>query len=257
MSEPADIDSLAAEFALGTLDPAERVAVSARRQREPALDAALTGWERRFGPLAETVPSVAPPEGLFEKIEARLRGELRSVTAGLTPLGSGDAPVAQDPPARLSAAVINLQRSRGRWRIGALALGALAASLALGLGLRESMRPAQPKSYVAVLQKEASSTAFLLSVDLETRGFSIRPVAAQPEPGKSFELWLVDSKLGAKSLGVVGDQPVTTRASLHAYDKVTVAAATYAVTVEPSGGSPNGAPTGPVVFSGQLIQTGP
>ena len=143
------------------------------------------------------------------------------------------------------------------WRRRTVALGALAAALVVGIGLREWTRSGTPKSYVAVLQKDASSTAFLLSVNLDSRSFTIRPVTAQPEPGKSFELWLVDSKLGAKSLGVVGDQAVTSRANLSNFDKVTLSGATYAISVEPAGGSPTGAPTGPVVFTGQLIQTSP
>ena len=39
-----DIEVLAGEFVLGTLDLAERTAVAARRQREPALDAAIRDW---------------------------------------------------------------------------------------------------------------------------------------------------------------------------------------------------------------------
>ena len=34
-------------------------------------------------------------------------------------------------------------------------------------------------------------------------------------------------------------------------------AATYAVTVEPEGGSPSGVATGPIVFTGKLIETVP
>jgi anti-sigma-K factor RskA len=250
MSNPDDIDALAAEFVLGTLDQSERQDVIARRGREPVLNAALEAWELRFGPLAETVPSVAPPSDLFDRIEAKLDRLPLSAASAAAPAGLQEAP---PPPDN----VIDLELRLGRWRRRALGLGLLAACLTAGIGVREWMRPAAPKNYVAVLQKDAASTAFLLSVDLETRAFTIRPVAAQPEPGKSFELWLVDSKLGPKSLGVVGDQPVTTRASLRAYDRMTVAGATYAISVEPSGGSPSGAPTGPVVFSGQLVQTGP
>jgi anti-sigma-K factor RskA len=34
----------------------------------------------------------------------------------------------------------------------------------------------------------------------------------------------------------------------------TVPKATFAVTVEPAGGSPTGGPTGPVVYTGELIR---
>ena len=72
MTDAGDIDALAAEYVLGTLDAAERTAVAARRPREPALDAAIDAWESRLSPLAESIPPSAPPHGVFEKIEARL-----------------------------------------------------------------------------------------------------------------------------------------------------------------------------------------
>ena len=50
MSLDPEDDFLAAEFALGTLDPGERAALAARRQREPELDAAIADWERRLAP---------------------------------------------------------------------------------------------------------------------------------------------------------------------------------------------------------------
>ena len=60
-----NIDDLAAEYVLGTLDAAERVAVAARRLREPALEAAIQVWERRLSPLndlvrKENIPAIAP-----------------------------------------------------------------------------------------------------------------------------------------------------------------------------------------------------
>ena len=252
MSDPEDIDSTAAEYALGTLDLAERIAVAARRQREPALAAAIEAWELRFGPLGETVPSVAPSAELWAGIEARIMGVSTAPVAMALRVA---API--DPHAAEAARkILLLNRRVGRWRTRAIGFAAMAAALLVGLGLREQSRPGVAKSYVAVLQKDAASPAFLLSVDLEAHAFTIRPVSAQPQPGKSFELWLVDSKLGAKSLGVIGDQPATARDKLP-FDKVTLAGATYAVTAEPAGGSPTGAPTGPVLFSGQLIAATP
>ena len=44
---------------------------------------------------------------------------------------------------------------------------------------------------------------------------------------------------------------------LSAYDSEIVNQATYAVTVEPEGGSPTGIATGPIVFTGKLVETVP
>jgi anti-sigma-K factor RskA len=54
---------------------------------------------------------------------------------------------------------------------------------------------------------------------------------------------------------VIGDTPRA--ASVSAYDPAIVAGATYAVTVEPPGGSPTGQPSGAPVFVGKLIPVTP
>ena len=84
----------------------------------------------------------------------------------------------------------------------------------------------------------------------------MRPVAARAPPGKAYELWIIDAKLGApRSLGVIGESKRA--ANLSAYDPSVVENATYAVTVEPPGGSPDGKPSGPPVFVGKLIPVEP
>jgi anti-sigma-K factor RskA len=109
---------------------------------------------------------------------------------------------------------------------------------------------------VAILQKDAASPAFEVTVNLDTRELTVRPVAAQAPPGKAYELWIIDAKLGQpRSLGVIGESGRA--ASLSSYDPAVVENATYAVTVEPPGGSPSGQPSGPPVFVGKLIPLGP
>jgi anti-sigma-K factor RskA len=56
---------------------------------------------------------------------------------------------------------------------------------------------------------------------------------------------------------VVGDDEFTIRSELAAYDSVIINSATYAITVEPEGGSTTGVATGPIVYSGKIIQTTP
>ena len=95
-------------------------------------------------------------------------------------------------------------------------------------------------------------------MDGATRNFTVRKVGAAAEPGKSFELWLISDRLPQpRSLGVIGNGDFTARPVLASYDANTVNTATYAVTVEPAGGSPNGKPSSAPVFSGKLIETVP
>jgi anti-sigma-K factor RskA len=239
MTVTPDDDFAAAEYALGTLDPAERATLAARRLREPELDQAIRAWEARLAPLAEAAPAIEPPRDLLPAIEERIR--------------AGSAVAA--PPAADSSVVV-LRRSVTRWRTAAIAASVVAGLLAIGLIARETTREALPRQYVAILQKDAASPAFEVTVNLDRQELTVRPVAAQTPPGKAYELWIIDPKLGApRSLGVIGD--TTREADLSAYDRAVVENATYAVTVEPPGGSPSGRPSGPPVFIGKLIPVGP
>jgi anti-sigma-K factor RskA len=235
MTISPDDDFAAAEYALGTLDPSERAALAARQLREPELDDAIRAWEERLAPLAEATPEIEPPRDLFAAIEARIRGAL--------------------PEAPRASNVVALERSIRRWRAMAIAASIVAAVLAIGFVAREATRQSAPREYVAILQKDAASPAFAVTVNLDKQELTVRPVAAQAPPGKAYELWLIDAKLGARSLGVIGDTP--RGANLSAYDPAVVAGATYAVTVEPPGGSPTGQPSGAPVFVGKLIPVSP
>lgn len=243
MNGNEDIDEIAAEYALGTLPADERRAAETRRMSDRALDAAIADWEGRLAPLADGIPPVEPPAWLFAAIEARL---------GLARASSASTPA-------VASNVTVLEEQVRRWRTLATAAYAMAAALLLVAGLRETTRPpATPQNFVAVLQKDAASPAFLMSVDLATRQLTVRTVAAPAQPGKSYELWIVHDKLGApRSLGTVGDQRFASKATLAAYDPGLVGESTFAVTLEPAGGSATGAPTGSVLFAGKLVQATP
>ena len=80
MTDFDDIDGIAAEYVLGTLDPSERAAAEQRRPRDPALADAIVAWEQRLGPLAQLVPAVEPPRQVWSRIEASVDA-LRSAAA--------------------------------------------------------------------------------------------------------------------------------------------------------------------------------
>jgi anti-sigma-K factor RskA len=127
--------------------------------------------------------------------------------------------------------------------------------LVIGFVARETTWQSVPREYVAILQKDAASPAIEVIVNLDKQELTVRSLAAQTPPGKSYQLWIIDAKLGApRSLGLIGDLP--RGASLSAYDPAVVAGATYAVTVEPRGGSPDGKPSGTPIFVGKLIPVG-
>jgi anti-sigma-K factor RskA len=227
-------------------------------------------------------PEVVAPEVLPSELVSSEVSSSRAVSAQV------DAPRVDTPRTvtPVSAAdndnVILFAKRARRWRNVASFTTAIAAALVamiavgtyqpdlLPAALRPKPRvqlvevkspplPAQPSAqYVAVLQKDGGSPAFILTVDGATRNFTVRRVDAASEPGKSYELWVISDRLGApRSLGVIGEGDFTARPALAAYDSSIVRNATYAVTVEPSGGSPNGKPSGAPVFTGKLIETVP
>ena len=105
--------------------------------------------------------------------------------------------------------------------------------------------PAPSAQYVAVLQKDGGAPAFILTVDGATKNFTVRKVGAAAEPGKSFELWLISDKLPTAALAGRDRRQRLHRASGAgvATMPTSINAATYAVTVEQAGGSPDGKPT--------------
>jgi anti-sigma-K factor RskA len=179
-----------------------------------------------------------------------------------------------EPKLERSANVVQLARGVSRWRRMTVVMGAIAALLALYIGLAQfapGLVPLGPRSQVvaqapaqlgarlvAVLQQDPTAPAFLLTVDPQSRTLVVRRVSATPEAGRSYELWLISSQFPTpKSLGVVGNDEFTQRQIPGNFDVATLRAASYAVSLEPSGGSPSGVPTGPVLFTGKIVESVP
>lgn len=245
MTGPAERDALAAEYVLGTLDAAERAVVSARMIAEPELSAAVSDWENRLAPLSHLIAPVAPPAELAKKIEQKLAAaSLGAITPG--GLAHPASPINLD-----------IERRLRRWRGIGIAASALAASLAVFIGVRETARPAANQNFVAVFQKDDASPSFVMSVDLATRTLSVKRVAAEVPAGKTYQLWIASDKLGVgpQSLGLV-EQGSDVKQAISRIDPGIVQNALFGVSLEPAGGSPTGKPTGPV-FHAKLIPTAP
>ncbi len=282
MAYSEDQIALAAEYALGTLDADERAQVETMMSVDKEFTAMVEAWQQKLGVLNQMVGSLEPRPEVWDKIKAAIGHSEQQA-----PLVLPDAPPplatdVSEPAAPVDTSnVVQVSAQARRWRNVATFTTAIAAALVAMIAtqlyapdrLPDSLRPkvrtqivevkttvVPPPSgqYVALLQKDSASPAFILTVDATSKNFTVRRVGATPEPGKSFELWLVSEKLpGARSLGLIGGNEFTTRPVLEAYDTETVNEATYAVTLEPEGGSPTGVATGPVVFTGKLIEAVP
>jgi anti-sigma-K factor RskA len=183
------------------------------------------------------------------------------------------------PKLERNAEVFYLAHRVQRWRFMALVTGALAAMLALFIMVSQvepslippggfripqlfaqapAPAPVQGNQLVAVLQQDPTTPAFLMTVDAASRTLTVRRMTAEAGAGHSYELWLTPpGSPKPLALGVVGGAEFTQRPLSSDFDLETMRAATYAVSFEPAGGSPTGAPTGPILFSGKLVESVP
>lgn len=238
MNELDDIDGQAAEYVLGTLSREDRMAVAERRAADAALDRAIIAWERRLAPLVETVTSVAPSPHLYNKIRAQI-GLAQHVVS-------------------LKSREQMLARRASRWRNAFAGVTALAACAIGVLGYREYQHQQAPTQYVAVLHTGNDMPAFLMTVDTKTHNCVITAVNAPQQPDKTYEVWMVHDKLPKpKSLGVMNEGEMNVMPMQPGPDTDMFMNASFAVSLEPMGGSPTGAPTGPVLFTGKLVQATP
>jgi anti-sigma-K factor RskA len=244
--------------------------------------AMVHAWEYKLGALNQMVGSVEPRPEVWDKIKTAAGLSEPQAPLVLPEAAPPAAPEVVEPPAAADTSnLIRLSAQARRWRNVATFTTAIAAALVamIAVGayqpdwLPERLRPkprtqvvevkpspvpAPSAQYVAVLQKEGGSPAFILTVDGATKNFWVRKVGAAAEPGKSFELWLISDRLQRpRSLGVIGGGDFTARPVLASYDADTIKAATYAVTIEQAGGSPDGIPHSALVFTGKLIESVP
>ncbi|MGD9538422.1 MAG: anti-sigma factor [Alphaproteobacteria bacterium] len=230
--ERAELERQAAEYALGTLPEDERARFEARLSWDAEVCRLVDDWDRRLAPLAEAVPPVAPPPGLWQRIE-------RAVAPGTGPKGA--------PRSAWSSLAL--------WR--GLAGAGLAAALALALVFALVPREAAlGLRYVAVLEDEQAKPVFLVSVDPAAARLTARPIAAAPPDQADYELWLIAGDAAPRSLGLLDAAADTERALPAGLGQAIAEPALLAVSLEPQGGSPTGQPTGPVIWKGALLRTG-
>jgi anti-sigma-K factor RskA len=214
------LERLAAEYVLGTLRGAARRRLERWRRSSTRLDDYCHFWEDRLMPLVQELPPRAPPEHLWRKIEERL---------GLKP-STPQRPLLKE--LAIAASVL------------------LMAALAV-LMLARTLAPGRAAEVATV----SSSGALLWQVEVFNRGGAPQRLAirasrgAQAPHGRDYELWALPDGGKPVSLGVLPYRETSTHPVLSALQMQAIATSRQlAVSLEPSGGSPTGQPTGPVLF---------
>ena len=147
------------------------------------------------------------------------------------------------------------------WRRASFLRGwaaAATAALVVALGIRalDPAAPPEPRfSQVAVLATTGKGQAATVNAQLSADGRSLRLVADRPVeagPAQSYELWLLPPGGGKpESMAVLGRLDARFALAPGHIGRVTVGSQ-LAISVEPAGGSPSGAPTGPVILVGAI-----
>ena len=113
---------------------------------------------------------------------------------------------------------------------------------------------ARGEMMVASLMSEDKAMMMSATWEPDRKSLMVTPGNMPPDPGHSHELWIIPADGTPRSLGLVtGDGPhrMDVPADMAAHF---AEAATLAISVEPEGGSPGDAPTGPVIASGALAK---
>lgn len=207
-----DADLLAAEYVLGVLDLADRSAAEVRLRRDVTFAMRVAAWENRMADLNADFADVPAPD-VFARVEARLF-----------------------PPV--------LAPQRRGWLSGLFgaALGTVAA---VGLAAWLLLAPVDP-TLRAVLTADASPLRYEAVIAGDEMTLT-RIAGDAADASHDHELWIIVGDAAPVSLGLLTGDSITLPTPQGAATGYVLA-----VTLEQLGGSPTGAPLGPIVAAGAL-----
>lgn len=237
-SRPELVDRLAAEYAVGALRGPARRRYETLLLAHPRLRQATTDWQRRLDQLNATVPAVAPSPQVWQGIQHTL---FKTADAAGQALGQA------------AQGMVRWWQRLALWQ--GLAGMATVAAVALGVVLSQPL-PVQPPIVVVMAAQPETAGAgitpvsFVASVGGDGRSLVVKPLheGQRAALNRALELWAVPAQGAPRSLGLVSEAGATTVLRAQLLQNT----AAFAVSVEPPGGSPSGAPTGPIVSVGKL-----
>ncbi len=259
-TKPELIDKLAAGYALGTLRAGARRRFERIAREHVTVRAAAILWQERLAAMTELESEVAPSPNLWKRIENLLAAERQAV--------KNAASVAQR-----QSLLDKIRASLMLWRGAALA-GALGAAAAVTVGLNATqhrdaelrvqraevtqlaaqLKAAPEIQYVSVLADNKAAATVLVTFDPKHQRLTLKRVSDFRENAdRSLQLWALPKGGKPQSLGVMSSDNV---ARLVTTDAAIKEVPVLAISLEPKGGVPSaGGPTGPVLFTGALLQT--
>jgi anti-sigma-K factor RskA len=220
-------EQLAAEYVLGTMPMLVRRRFERLLQGDAALRRTVDNWHLRFDPLDEAAAEQEPPARVWNAIERQLS---LPPTPAAAPERSG----------WFTPLVF--------WRGMTFAAAALAALALIYIAVRPT--PTPTTNVVAILNDDKGDPSWVALAGVRTGDVAVAPIRSVAiDAAHAFELWVIaDGK--PRPLGLLTPEPgrpLMIQASLVPPGGV------LAISVEPSGGSPTGLPTGPVPYKGAVL----
>ena len=220
---PELVERLAAEYVLGTMRGGARRRMEALMRDRADARLAVWRWERSLDELTRGVAPQRPPKSVWRGIGRRLAADRHRPRA-----------------------------SRGWPRL----LLAAAAAAAFAFWLGTLMPPAPQPDRIAVFADDAAQALWIVSADRQARKLVAEATGvAAAVDDQAYELWALPQGAAPRSLGLLQVAAGRYETSI---DPESIAAiensAGLAISLEPSGGSPTGLPTGPIVYQAALVR---
>jgi anti-sigma-K factor RskA len=225
----------AGEYVLGVLDADERAEAERRIAAEPAFARAVNWWETHLIPLAAEIGAVQPSNGLWPRISNLIAGPPKPSAMSNVRLWQG-----------LSAGAV-----------------AVAAAALVFVALPKPAPPpvvapapvvVQPAQVAVIGDPTTKQPRFVATLDHGTDELVITPVNLTMPTGRDAELWIIPEGAAPISLGVIPTDAAKRIATPPGLKAAGTYTATLAVTDEPRGGSPTGAPTGSIRAAGKFTR---
>lgn len=223
--DPNDDVVLAGEYTLSLLPDEELAAFEERLASEPDLRRLCAIWAEEFSSFAEEIQPVTPTGDVLARVELRLFGDNA-----------------------------NAKRT-GFWQrfgLTGLAVAVLAVLLFVSSDFLDQ-GPVAPEApaYTAELAAEDRSLVIEAAYDADSAELYLERLAGEAAPGRSLELWLIAGDEAPVSLGVLPEEASAVFAVAPDVQEA-LSGGVLAVSDEPEGGSPTGAPTGDVLATGAI-----
>lgn len=212
-------DDLAAEYALGVLDGAERAKVKKRIENDVNFARLVSSWEEKLSGLNHEFKEVEAPASVKATIDDKLFSE---------PVASGG--------------MLSLLT---RFRIPILLAVLVFAATPRVMDYFAEISAPRVFFTSSINALEDNKVTFIAQVT--DQGLTVTQSKGVKPSDKDYELWLINSDGEVVTLGVLSG-------ALNPNGLEIAADAKFAISVEQIGGSPTGVAQGPIIALGELTQ---